>query len=197
MSSPPSNPSAPQAANGPVPWRKLNSEAGPSLLIAQARFDTVVNPRNEAELRRLVLDVAPWVNVVALDPEGRSVCVRQWRFGTESVTTEIPGGVVERGEDPLAAARRELREETGYTSEDWTPLGVVEPNPAFQNNLCYHYLARDARLTHPTEPDIGEDIQVVLLDTEQILEGIRSGSIRHSLVVSALCRVLDLRSHPW
>lgn len=184
-------------ANEPAPWHKLRSEEGPSLLIAEARFDTVVNPRNQAELRRLVLDVAPWVNVVALDTEGRAVCVRQWRFGTEAVTTEIPGGVVDRDEDPLEAARRELREETGYTSDDWTSLGVVEPNPAFQNNLCHHYLARGARLTHPTDPDIGEDIQVVLLDAQELHEGIRSGSIRHSLVVSAVCRVLDLRSHPW
>lgn len=181
----------------PSPWRRLDSEAGPSLLIAEARFDTVVNPRNGAELRRLVLEVPGWVNVVAADPEGRLILVRQWRFGTESVTTEIPGGVVEPGEDPLDAARRELREETGYTSDDWTLLGAVEPNPAFQNNLCHHYLARNARPTHPTEPDTGEDIEIVLEEPERVLEDIRSGAIRHSLVVSALCRVLDLRTHPW
>lgn len=191
---PPVGSSTPSPA--PKPWKRERSETGPDLLIARARFDWVENPRTRQTLRRLVLDVADWVNVVALTPERRLVVVRQYRFGTGTVTTEIPGGVVDLGEPPEAAARRELREETGYTAESWRALGPVEPNPAFQNNLCHHYLAEGARPTHALELDPGEDIVVDTLALEEVRDHVRNGSIRHSLVISALSRVLDLRAAP-
>ena len=182
------------ATDAPRPWPLRSSEDGPDLMVARVRFDQLENPRTGVTMRRLVLDTNDWVNVVALTEERELVCVRQFRFGTSSVTTEIPGGVVDPGEDPFDAARRELREETGYTSERWSKLGSVEPNPAFHNNLCHHYLALDARRTHSLELDPGEDIVVCTLSLDEVRAQIASGAMRHSLVVSALCRVLDLTS---
>ena len=176
----------------PAPWKKLGTEPGPELIIARARFDTVENPRTGKALRRVVLEAPTWTNVVALTPERRVVFVRQFRFGTERVTTEIPGGVVDPGEEPLEAARRELREETGYTSDRWSLLATIEPNPAFQSNLCLQYLAQDARKTHEVELDDGEDIEVALIEIEEVCRLIRAGEINHSLVVSALARVFDV-----
>lgn len=180
----------------PRPWPRLESSAGDDMLLFQPRWDLLTNPRTGRSMRRLVLETRDWVNVLARTGEGRFVVVRQYRFGTRHVTTEIPGGVVDPGEEPLAAAQRELREETGYTAERWTYLGRVEPNPAFHDNLCHHYLAEGARRTHPQELDAGEDIVVTTLSGDQLTRAIREGLIDHALVISAVCRVLDLRRPP-
>jgi ADP-ribose diphosphatase len=177
----------------PRPWQKLKSESGPNLLVCRARFDTLVNPRTGLDLRRTVLETPDWVNVVALTPEQRLVLVHQYRFGTGSVTAEIPGGVVDRGEAHADAARRELREEAGYTAERWTYLGAVEPNPAFHDNLCHHWLAEQAHLTHPQELDSGEDILVETVELGEVRARIQSGVIRHALVLTALAKYFTLR----
>lgn len=176
----------------PRTWVRHASEPGPDLIICRARFDTLTNPRNEKRMRRLVLETPAWVNVVALTADERLVVVRQFRFGTGEVTLEIPGGCVDPGEDPAHAARRELREECGYTTDDWTALGNVEPNPAFQDNRCYHFLARSVQRTHPQELDGGEDIVVDTIGLDEARRLIHSGEIRHSLVICALSRVMDL-----
>lgn len=178
------------------PWPKLSSRPGPDLKLFQVRFDRLTNPRTEETLERLVLDTPDWVNVVALTPDRRLVCVRQYRFGTETITLEIPGGMVDRGEGHREAAERELLEETGYRAQRWSYLGCVEANPAIHNNRLHHWLALDAASTGHQELDEGEDIQVVELDLEEARRAVFDGRIAHSLVVCALARVLDLRVEP-
>jgi ADP-ribose pyrophosphatase len=180
----------------PRPWKLLDSEEGPDLMIAKARFDRVENPRTGEAMRRLVLRTRDWVNIVALTPERRLIVVHQYRFGSGTVTTEIPGGVIDPGEEPAETARRELREETGYTAERWTLLAEVDPNPAFLQNRCFQFLAEDARLTDAVEIDPGEDITVATLELDEVRAKIDAGTIRHSLVLCALARVMDLRRAP-
>lgn len=164
------------------------------MVLFRPRWDRLRNPRTGQVLERLVLETPDWVNVVALTPERQLVFVHQYRFGNGAVTAEIPGGMVDRDEDHGEAARRELREETGHTASKWTYLGAVEPNPAFHDNQCHHWLAEDARLTHGQELDGGEDIEIELVPLEEAARRVRDGRVRHSLVISALSRVLDLRS---
>lgn len=175
------------------PWQRARSEQGPDLQVCRARYDWLTNPRTGELMKRTVLETPDWVNVVALDENRRLVIVEQFRFGSASMTLEIPGGMVDPGEAHGDAARRELREEAGYSSERWTYLGCVQPNPAFQDNICHHWLAEDARASHPQELDGGEDIAVRTLDLPGILAAIRAGTLRHALVLTALSRVFDLR----
>ncbi|MFT5052042.1 MAG: ADP-ribose pyrophosphatase [Chlamydiales bacterium] len=180
----------------PRVWKKLGSKTPPTLHLFQPRWDRMENPRTGEVMPRLVLETPEWVNVVPITPTGEIVCVRQYRFGCAALKTEIPGGVVDPGEEPLVAARRELREETGYTAEDWTYLGRVEPNSAFLDNHCHHFLARGVRETEPQELDSGEDIQVLKLTHPELIAQVASGEIDHALVITALARVFDLRTHP-
>ena len=139
----------------------------------------------------LVLRSADWVNVIPLLESGSQgqgptvVFVRQWRFGRADVSLEIPGGIVEAGEDAGTAAGRELHEETGYRAGRIERLGVVEPNPAILDNVCSLWLARDLVPTGDPIGDGSEELEVVHIPLCEIPERIESGEIRHSLVVTA------------
>jgi 8-oxo-dGTP pyrophosphatase MutT (NUDIX family) len=187
MSEPPSDPS------GPSPWKTLESRHDDSMILFRPRWDTLAHPRSGERFERLVLETPDWVNVLALTGEGALVLVRQYRFGAGTITTEIPSGVVDPGEDHGHAARRELREETGYSSERWTYLGHVDPNPAFLDNLCHQWLAEEVTLTHEQDLDPGEDIEVLTRSPDQVRSWVREGIITNALVLTALARVLDLR----
>jgi 8-oxo-dGTP pyrophosphatase MutT (NUDIX family) len=163
-------------------------------LAARARHD--VADHGVFRVERLEYDGLPrdvfvfacpdWCNVVAETEDGKIVLVWQYRFGTDAVSLEVPGGVIDPGERPEAAAMRELREETGYEAASFELLSVVEPNPALQNNRCFTFLARGARLVGSTAFDDLEDLEVVIVPRDELPELLDGGQITHALVVTAL-----------
>ena len=117
-----------------------------------------------------VIHSPDWVNVIAITRAQEVVVVRQYRHGQARLTTEIPRGMIDAGEPPIDAARRELLEETGYSAGRWLNLGVVDVNPAIQTNRCHLFAALDAELTAPQALDPNEVIAVGTIPLAEIEE---------------------------
>lgn len=139
-----------------------------------------------------VLEAPEWVNVLPITEDKKVVLVEQFRYGIEQPTLEIPGGMVDSGETPLEAIRRELAEETGYESEKWESLGKVSANPAIMTNYTHLYLAQNCEFTGfwEAEGDIHERIKVHALPLEEFLTMVEEGTIHHSIMVAAVARYL-------
>jgi 8-oxo-dGTP pyrophosphatase MutT (NUDIX family) len=168
------------------PWARVGTEPVATFRIfdvERATFqDGAGRPRGDAYVMRC----RDWCNVVAVTPQDEVVLVWQYRFGTGGMSIEIPGGIIDAGEEPIAAAARELHEETGYVGDSIEPLVTVEPNPAIQANRCFTFVVRGARLVGSTAFDAQEELETVLLPVSRIADLLDSGQVRHSLVHSGL-----------
>jgi 8-oxo-dGTP pyrophosphatase MutT (NUDIX family) len=133
-----------------------------------------------------LFDFPDWVNVVALTPSGEMILIRQFRYGSDRMEIEIPGGMINDGEPPVEAGCRELLEETGYAGKNGRIIGKVCPNPAIQRNICYTVLLEDAvQVAAPSQDDM-EDIECMVLPEEEVFQLVASQTIEHGLVLNAL-----------
>ncbi|HOF10463.1 MAG TPA: NUDIX hydrolase [Opitutaceae bacterium] len=144
------------------------------------------HPRRQTEREFVSIHASDWVNVVPLTTDGRLVLVRQFRYGINDFSLEVPGGVIEDGEDPVVAGLRELAEETGYAGGAARLLGSVHPNPAIQDNRCHAVLADGVMRAGALAWDEDEEMEVVTAPVDDVLAWARGGQITHSLSLTAL-----------
>jgi ADP-ribose pyrophosphatase len=172
--------------SAPKEWKRLRSGAVTDYTILKIREDTVGDPRTGAERPRVIIEAPDWVNIIPVTIDNQVVLIRQFRFGIWSTALEIPGGMVDPGEDPMTAAVRELEEETGYVPRGRViHLGKVHPNPAIMTNVCHSFLALGCEATGKMNPEADEEIQLSLEPRAKIPELLRTGAISHALVVCA------------
>jgi ADP-ribose pyrophosphatase len=170
----------------PSRWERLGDAVQAKTRVFDVLSARYRHPVRGTEREFVVMKSPDWVNVVALTPDGQVVLVRQFRYGINEFSVEIPGGVMEPGEDPVTAGLRELREETGFTGAPAKLLGSVHPNPAIQSNRCHFVFVEQAARTHELEWDTDEEIHVTTQPVENVLAAARSGGIFHGLVLDAL-----------
>ena len=154
-----------------------------------------------------VIEDWPWVitpdfvNIVAVTPDSRFVCLRQYKYACDGVSLAAVGGYVEPGEDLLAAAKRELTEETGYASGDWSELGHFPVDSNRGAGSAHFYLAVGvAKTSEPTERDV-EDPEIVLLTRAEVEDALAAGQFKalpwSAAIALALLKLNDSQEAPY
>lgn len=165
-------------------WKILESEELVKLGYFKVTADKCELPDGRIMPRYYVIHFSDWVHVLPITKDGKVVFVDQYRHAAEGRFLELPGGTTEPGinEEPKVAGIRELREETGYDSQEIIDLGYHYPNPALQSNKVHSYLALNCELKFDQDLDPYEDINVKLIDVKEAYRMHDAGEIKHSLM---------------
>ncbi len=171
----------------PARWDLIDDQLLRACRVWDLRARRYRHPKSGREGEFYYIDSRDWAIVVALTPEREFVLVRQFRWGADELSWELPGGIIDAGEDPVEAGLRELEEETGYRARRGRLLGRCRPNPAILNNYCHVVLAEDCRLSSDgTDWDEHEEMEVRAVPEATAMDWAQDGTIGHALALNGL-----------
>jgi len=158
------------------PWKVLASTSvyrfDPWLAVERQKIE-LSDGRVIDDYHRITLQ--DFSGIVARAEDGRYLVTRQYRHGPGRVCLTLPGGGLDPGEAPLDAAKRELREETGYEAPRWKALGSFTVNANYGCGMAYFFGAEGARKTAEVNSDDLEHTELVLLSREELLAALDRG----------------------
>lgn len=167
-------------------WKKLSSHYIHKGPWATLRSDKCEMPNGHIVEDYYVLEYNNWVNAVAITDDNKILMVHQYRHAAEIVSLEIPGGVIDEGELPEQAIRRELLEETGYQFDDFELLCTVYANPSTANNHTYCYLAKGGKKVQGQSLDEQEEIIVEAFTIPEVKQLLAKNKIAQALHCTGL-----------
>lgn len=173
-------------------WKTLDSKYLFKKPWLTARVDKVQLPTGAIIDEYYILEYPEWVNTIAINKDGQFVLVRQYRHGIGKTVNELCAGVVEEGEEPMAAAKRELLEETGFGGGKWIPWMTISANASTHTNLTHCFLATGVERIEKQHLDNGEDIQVRIYNRDDVMGMLSSGEIWQSLMAAPLWKYFAL-----
>mgnify|MGYP001231230514 CR=1 FL=1 len=171
-------------------WKRKESKRLSNCKVFEVFESISISPMNNQEHSFYYIDTADWVNVIPVTSNNEIVMVRQFRHGSQQVSLEIPGGLVDPGEQPEVAAVRECLEETGYTAGSILSLGALNPNPALFANSLHTFIAEGCELTSEIKNTNTEFTEVELINFAKLPELLSNGTIDHALVNATLWKWL-------
>lgn len=180
----------------PTGYSTLSSEYLFSRPWLTVRKDAISLPDGRVNPEYYVLEYPDWINVIAITADGRFVMERQYRHGLGVMSLEICAGVIEPGETPLEAARRELMEETGFGGGTWEETMILSANPSTTSNLVHCFIARGVEQTGEQHLDPTECIDTVLMSRGEVYEALSNGTIVQALMAAPLWSMFATECNP-
>jgi ADP-ribose pyrophosphatase len=177
-------------------WERLSSENLMQTPYFVLRSDELRLPDGAVKDPYYVIERPDAAIIFPLTPAGEVVLVRQYRPPIGMMELGLPAGLVEEGEEPEKAARRELLEETGYAGGEWEPLGAVASSPSLKDNWAHLYLARGVERAGSQQPDEYERLEIVHVPVGEVLGQVKSGNIVSSSGVAAVLLALNALNKP-
>jgi ADP-ribose pyrophosphatase len=168
------------------PWTLLERTEAYRNRWLHATLDRVRLPDGQVYEYTTIHRAQVGVGAVVLNDQGQLLLEQEYRHPVEQVLYQIPGGLAERDEEPVACIRRELQEETGLIGQEFRFLGTVWNNPASSNGAAQLYLCRDARAGGQLRHDHSEFISWDWHDLAWVKDRVRDGTIQDRVVVAAL-----------